>query len=148
MAQPPSDLAGEEHLQILPPAIRDDDIADVQSGVHAAGDAGEHDALDGEVVQRKLHRHRRVDDADPAQEEDDLAPLQGAGGEGDAVHREHRRALRLPLKDRQLRREGGDDGDARSLVPNGVRVRRRGRDGCQQQRGRESGDQGPYRCVV
>ena len=132
----------EHHLQILTPAIRDHDIADVEARIHAAGNTGEHHIPDGEMVKRQLRRHRRVDDTDSAQEEHDFVPFQGARAEDDTVHRELRCVFQVALQNRQFRRESRDDGDARRVVPNRVRVGRPWLSNREKQQDEKTGDQG------
>ncbi|MCY4376848.1 MAG: hypothetical protein OXC31_24090 [Spirochaetaceae bacterium] len=86
--------------------VADHDVPDVQRRIDAPRNAGEHDPFDVEAVQGELCRHRRVDDADPAQEEHDTLTLQSPDGELDAVYGVRRRFGEIALEYRELRRKG------------------------------------------
>ena len=76
-------------------------------------DAAHDQPLDAEVVDQRLRRHRRVDHADAAEDDDDAVAAQRAGGEAVAVDRPGARAARLLDEDRRLLAERRDDADAR-----------------------------------
>ena len=76
------------------------------------------------TVERGLHRHRCIHHADTAQEQHDIAALEPAGDELDAVHGIHGTVLEARLQDRHFRQEGRDDGDPARAVVAGMRSRR------------------------
>ena len=82
------------------------------------------DPADGEAVERKLHGHGRIDRADAAEEEHDLAALEPARDELHAVHGLRGGVLELRPQHGHLRREGRDDGRQPIFAAGRMRGRR------------------------
>ena len=104
------------HLHRHRPRLGNEDVADVMGRIDPARDAAHDQPLDAEVVDQRLRRHRRVDHADAAQDDDDAVAAQRAGGEAVAVDRPGARAARLLDEDRRLLVERRDDADARRAL--------------------------------
>ena len=111
-----TDLPRQDHFRTLPPALRHHHMADARRRIDAAGDAGEHDPVDGRTARRQLRGHRRVDDTDPARRQQCTAPVRPAGREVHAVCP----MLRLALQFRQRCNLAGGSPETRHF-PDGPR---------------------------
>jgi hypothetical protein len=112
-------LAGEDGLQILPPGLRHDDIADLERGVDAAGDPGKDEPLDSEMVERLLGGHRRVHHADAAQEQHHRLARYRAGEKHRAAHDMLLAAFEVLLQELPFRLVGGHHDGARGGIERG-----------------------------
>ena len=115
-------LAGKELLLILGPFRGHHHVADLEIRVDAAGNAGEDQPGQVEVIRGGLGQHGGVDHADTAVEEHHLVPGQPAGDEGAPVDLVLFGCLHLLAERLHLRLEGRDDGQTGGVIHLHARV--------------------------